>query len=70
MSTPWTSATVIGMAPLSAVSVAMPRPRTTVSARFTAMLCARSYTPGVSEQVLTLGERGVDLRERVSRGGR
>jgi len=42
MSTPFTSATVIGTTPSSAVSVAMPKPSTTVSARLTLIVLSIS----------------------------
>ncbi len=50
--TPGTSATTSGIEPRTAVSVAWPRPRTTVFARLTSMLRAMSYTPGVSSRFL------------------
>ena len=50
ISTPFTSATVIGTTPFSAVSVAMPRPSTMVSGRFTLIVWSIEYTPGVKRR--------------------
>ena len=60
MSTPRTSATLIGTAPFFAVKVARPEPSTTVSARFTACVFVDVVDAGREEQVLALGQRRVD----------
>jgi hypothetical protein len=45
--TPGTSATRIGTTPSSGVSVAIPRPSTTVSGRLMSIVRSTPYTPGV-----------------------